>query len=83
MEKRLIARSLRDDAFSQYLLEDPRMALEEELRTRRPGEVRVVAVEETLDIIYLVLSRAYPIGGEEGELSDKELEAVAGGGLHS
>jgi hypothetical protein len=35
-------------------------------------------VEETADTIYLVLPSASPTG-EGGELSDRELEAVAGG----
>ena len=44
MESRLIQRSLEDDAFRQRLLEDTRAAVEEELGTRLPEEVRVVAV---------------------------------------
>ena len=47
MERRLVQRSLKDDAFRQRLLADPRTAVEEDLGTRRPEEVRVVAVEET------------------------------------
>ena len=44
-----------------------------------PEDVRVVAVEETQDTIYLVLP-ATPMAGAEGvELSDQELESVAGG----
>ena len=52
--------------------------MKQELGTRLPEEVRVVAVEETADSIYLVLPSASPLG-EGGELSDQELEAVAGG----
>ena len=40
----------------------------------------MVAVEETADTIYLVLPSASSLGEEGGELSDRELEAVAGGG---
>ena len=47
MERRLVQRSLQDDAFRQLLLEDPRAAVEEELGTQFPEEVRIVAVEET------------------------------------
>ena len=55
--------------------------MEEELgRTRLPEEVRVVAMEETADTVYLVLlSRSTEAQEEAGELSDRELEAVAGG----
>jgi len=37
-------------------------------------------VEESTDTIYLVLPSASAVGDESGELSDRELEAVAGGG---
>ena len=54
--------------------------MERELGTRLPEEVRVVALEESADTIYLVLPGA-PMAGREGlELSDQELESVAGGG---
>ena len=82
MERRLIQRSLQDDAFRQKLLEDPRAAVEEELGTRLPEELRVVAVEETAEIIYLVLPGVSTVGEGE-ELSDRELEVVAGGGSWS
>jgi Nitrile hydratase, alpha chain len=82
MERRLIERSLEDDAFRQRLLEDPRAALEEALGTRLPDNIEVRAVEETADTIYLVLPSASPVG-EGGELSDRELEAVAGGWLEA
>jgi hypothetical protein len=83
MERRLVGRSLEDDAFRQRLLEDPKAVVEQELGVRLPGTVRVVAVEETADTIYLVLPGASPVQDEGGELSDRELEAVAGGGWGS
>jgi hypothetical protein len=45
-------------------------------------EVRVVAVEETAQTIYLVLPSVSTVGEGE-ELSDRELESVAGGGSWS
>ena len=83
MERRLIERSLEDDVFRQQLLADPRAMIEREIGTQLPEEVRVVAVEETADTIYLVLPSASPLGGEGEELSDRELEEVAGGGSWS
>jgi hypothetical protein len=80
MERRLIERSLEDEAFRQRLLADPRAAIEQELGTQLPESIEVRAVEETSEIIYLVLPSASPIG-QGGELSDQELDAVAGGGL--
>ena len=80
MERRLIEKSLGDESFRQRLMEDPKGTVEQELGTRLPEEVRIVAVEETQDIIYLVLPGT-PMAGAEGvELSDRELESVAGGG---
>ena len=76
---RLIQRSLEDRDFRQRLLEDPRSVVEEELGTRLPEGVRVRAVEETEETIYLVLPSAAASPGEGGELSDETLEAVAGG----
>jgi hypothetical protein len=78
MESRLVQRSLEDESFRQRLLADPKAAVEEELGTSLPEEVRVVAVEETADTIYLVLPSDSPVG-EGGELSDRELQSVAGG----
>jgi hypothetical protein len=78
VERRLIERSLQDDAFRQRLLEDPRAAVEEELGIQLPAEVQIRVVEETADTIYLALPNASP-AGEGGELSDRELDAVAGG----
>jgi hypothetical protein len=78
MEQRLVQRSLEDDVFRQQLLADPRAIIERELGTQLPEEVTVVAVEESADTIYLVLPSASPLGAG-GQLSDQELEAVAGG----
>ena len=79
MESRLVQRSLEDKSFRQRLLADPKAAVEEELGTSLPEEVRVVALEETADTIYLVLPSASPTV-QGGELSDQDLEAVAGAG---
>jgi hypothetical protein len=78
MERRLIERSLEDESFRQRLLADHRAAVEQELGVSLPEEVRVEAVEETAETIYLVLPNASP-AGEGGELSNRELETVADG----
>ena len=71
-------RNLEDEDFRQGLLDDPKGTLEQELGGRLPEGVEVTAVEETADTIYLVLPSASPVG-EGAELSDQELEEVAGG----
>ena len=52
--------------------------MEQELGSPLPEGVEVRVVEESADTIYLVLPSASPVG-EAGELSDRDLEAVAGG----
>ena len=47
MERRLIEKSLQDESFRQRLIENPKGAVEQELGTRLPEEVRIVTVEET------------------------------------
>ena len=86
MERRLVEKSLQDEEFCQRLLENPKAAVEDELGTRLPEDVRMVAVEETADTAYLVLPFVSTEAQETGELSDQDLEAVAGGwieGPHS
>ena len=81
VERTLIQRSLEDDSFRQRLLADPRAAVEQELGTRLPEEVRVVAVEETAETIYLVLPFGSTDAQEAGALSDQQLDEVVGGDL--
>jgi hypothetical protein len=78
IERRMIQRSMEDEDFRQRLLDDPKGALEQELGDRLPESMEVRAVEETADTIYLVLPSASAVG-EGGEISDRDLEAVAGG----
>jgi hypothetical protein len=78
IEQRIVQRSLEDGAFRRSLLEDPRAAIERELNTRLPAGVEIRAVEETPDTVYLVLP-GRPTDAESGELSDRDLESVAGG----
>jgi hypothetical protein len=69
---------MEDEDFRQRLLDDPKGAVEQELGSRLPEGVEVRAVEESAQIIYLVLPSASPLG-QGGELSDQELDEVAGG----
>jgi hypothetical protein len=83
MERRLVERGLEDETFRQRLLQDPRGAIEEELGTQLSAELQVVAVEETAETIYLVLPPGRSGDVQAAELSDRELEGVAGGGTWS
>jgi hypothetical protein len=77
-ERRLVQRSLEDEEFRQRLLDDPKGTIEQELGSRLPESIDVRVVEETADTIYLVLPSASPLG-QGSEISDQELDAVAGG----
>jgi Nitrile hydratase, alpha chain len=79
VERTLVQRSLQDEDFRRRLLDDPKGTLEQELGDRLPEDVEVRVVEETAESIYLVLPSASPLVGEGGELSDEELQRVAGG----
>ena len=80
MERKLAQRCLEDEAFRQQLLEDPKAVVEQELGAQLPSGMMVRAVEETADTVYLVLPPASGAGAQGGELSDSDLESVAGGG---
>ena len=79
IELQLIEKAWKDDTFRQALRTDPRGAVESELGAKLPARVQVKVVEETADTFYLVLP-ATPDRPPAGELTDQQLEAVAGGG---
>ena len=82
MERRIVQRSIEDEEFRRRLLDDPKGTLEQELGSRLKESTEVRVLEESADTIYLVLPSASVVG-ESRELSDKELDAVAGGELVS
>lgn len=58
------------------LLKDPKSVLEGQLNNKMPEGIKVKAVEETADTVYVVVPFV-PQAGQE--LSDGALESVAGG----
>ena len=77
-EQQLVESALRDPNFRRLLSNDPKAAIRDELGIAIPSKMDVKVLEETSNTLYLVLP-ASAARAEEGELSDLELEAVAGG----
>ncbi len=75
--RRLVRKSLEDEAFREELLREPKAALERELGTSLPEEVEVRVVEDAHDTVHLVLPPRS--AAEHGELSDEDLDTLAGG----
>jgi hypothetical protein len=77
-ELQLIEKAWKDNAFRQALLTDPRGAVEKALGGKLPAGLQVKVLAETADTFYLVLP-ANPDRAPAGQLSNQQLEAVAGG----
>ena len=75
VEARLIAKAWKDETFKQALISDPKATIENELGTKFADGLDVQVHEQTENTVHLVL----PPKPKEGELSDSESEAVAGG----
>ncbi len=80
VEQGIIERATRDASFRQQLVSNPRAALESELGMTLPAGVQVQVLEESPSAYYLVLPQAESAGAE---LSDADLDAVAGGSGNS
>jgi hypothetical protein len=77
MTSQVIERATRDPQFRQELLQNPKETLERELGVRLPAGIEIRVVEETPSTLYLILPPQPMQAGQE--LSDQELEQVAGG----
>lgn len=73
-------RAIKDRAFRQALISDPKAALGQEFGVTVPDNVILRVVEDTPTSWHLVLPPAVAAVG--AELSEDELEAVAGGWTH-
>ena len=78
IELQLIEKAWKDEAFRQALRSDPQSAVEKALGSKLPAGVQLKVVEETADTFYLVLP-ANLDRAPAGQLTDQQLEAVAGG----
>ena len=80
LEALLISKAMADEAFKSELISNPKAVIAREIGKELPEGVEIEVLEPTPKKLYLVLplkveSEEIPID----ELSDKELDAVAGG----
>lgn len=73
---KVIKTAFSDPAFKAKLLQDPKSAIADETGTELPDSLQIHVYENTPILKHIVL----PVNPATEELSDAELEAVAGGG---
>ena len=78
LRPQIIAKAMKDEAFRQHLLTNPKQALERELGLAFPPGVTVQVHEEMPATLHLVLPMK-PLASALSELSDEELKEVSGG----
>ena len=66
----------KDSGYKSKLMSNPKAVLGKQMNQELPDFLNVKVVQETADTIYLVLPH---VPGEGDELSDADLEMVAGG----
>jgi hypothetical protein len=80
LQQQALARALKNPAFRQAFVSNPKAALEREFNIQVPNDVTIRVLEDTPSIHTIVLPAQE---ASVQELSDAELEAVAGGQLPS
>lgn len=73
----VVERAATDRAFRSSLLSDPRGAIQQAFGVRIPADVRIKFIEKTADVDALIVLP--DLRSPTGELSDNDLEGVAGG----
>jgi hypothetical protein len=74
----VVAKATEDAAFRASVVANPKAAMEKLFNQEIPGHITFKLVEEAADQFTIVLPHQSTVGAG-GELSDSDLEAVAGG----
>ena len=77
LEEKIVARAWTDDEFRRKFVADPKGQFEARLGTRLPDSLKMTVHEETPDSLHFVIPQKPPQNLDE--LSDEDLERVAGG----
>ncbi|MHC5855464.1 NHLP leader peptide family RiPP precursor [Nostoc sp.] len=77
IEARIIAKAWKDEAYKQELLTNPKAVIAREFGVEFPADVKVQVLEENPTSLHFVLPMS-PVAIAQ-ELSEEELEAIAGG----
>jgi hypothetical protein len=72
----VIAKAWKDEKFKQEFISNPKAVINKEFGVQIPDNINVKVVEEDMKNLYIILPMKPQI---EGELTDEQLEAVAGG----
>ena len=78
-EEKIIRRAWEDEVFRAELLHSPRQAIEAAFGVTLPGNFHIRILEETEDKLYFVIPARPANLSSFDELSDDDLDAVAGG----
>ena len=79
IEAQIVAKAWKDEEYKQELLSNPKAIIEQEFGIELPQEVTVKVLEENLTSLYFVLPVNPLETLEDVEVSEEELEAIAGG----
>lgn len=79
LEQKLIEQAWENETFKQELINNPKAVINRESRQQLPEELEVEVLQETANKVYLVLPENPAQIADEAELSEENLERVAGG----
>ena len=78
LEKMILGKAMKDNAFRSEMIENPKQTIERELGVKLPESLIINVLEEKSDTFYLILP-VTPANAANDELTEKELSTVAAG----